>query len=119
MRFQDEHVADPGERRAIGDDAGEADLPFVVIEPEGDRMLDGPADDRLRDLGRPVGRAQGTPRSRRCRGGAGSRADRESSAPPLDAAFDKAMRPRVLGGHHLQFYRRLCGALAVRYTAAS
>jgi hypothetical protein len=34
MRFVDEHVAQPGEGRRIGHDAGEADLPPIEEHPE-------------------------------------------------------------------------------------
>ena len=85
MAVENEYVADPGERGAIADDAGKAHLLVAVIDAERDRALDGAADQRLADLGGPLGPGEEGGRGRHVEP-LGIRADRVRIAPPLDAA---------------------------------
>jgi hypothetical protein len=52
---QHEHVSDPGERGAVGDDAGETDLALCVIQAQVQRVRYGARDDVARHPFGPVG----------------------------------------------------------------
>ena len=51
---QDEDVHEVGVRRAVSNDAGEADLLLTLVGAEAERVVDRAVDDLARDAGAPV-----------------------------------------------------------------